>query len=109
MAWSIAEGGHFQNAAQYNPLNTKRSEPGSWWMAGKGARAYPTYEVGMKATLDTLHNGLYGGIIKALKGSDPFAVFNAAMNSHWAESKYTATQWGSLLSQANSQMNKTKC
>ncbi len=84
VAWEMAEGGHWNNSAHYNPLNTTWTMPGATSMNSVGVKAYASWAQGFKATLNTLHNGLYGGILAALRaGDDAQAVADAVAASPW--------------------------
>jgi hypothetical protein len=80
-AWERAEGGHWENGAERNPLNDARWMPGSWLMPGYNrahVRAYPTWGSGLQATLATLAGPDYGSIRGALdNGNDAQAVATA--------------------------------
>jgi peptidoglycan hydrolase CwlO-like protein len=83
-AWEMAEGGHWYNAAHYNPLNTTQPMPGATAMNSVGVKAYTSWRQGFAATIKTLHNGYYGGILAALRrGDDAFAVADAVAASPW--------------------------
>lgn len=66
VAWERAEGGHWHNTATYNPLNTTQEEPGSHAMNSVGVQAYTSWDQGLAATVTTLRNGRYEGILRAL-------------------------------------------
>lgn len=90
-AWEQAEGGNWQNAAQFNPLDTTMPEPGSWAMNSAGVQAYPSWQAGFTATLATLGNGSYGPIRSALAaGSSAQAVAQAVAVSPWGTSPFQA-------------------
>ncbi len=83
-AWELAEGGHWHNSAHYNPLNTTQSMPGATAMNSVGVKAYTSWAQGFAATIITLHNGYYDGILAALRrGGDAQAVANAVGASPW--------------------------
>ena len=74
-AWEMAEGGHWYNTAYYNPLNTTQSMPGATVFNSVGVKAYTSWKQGLEATMITLKNGYYGGILDALRrGNDSTAV-----------------------------------
>jgi peptidoglycan hydrolase CwlO-like protein len=90
VAWEMAEGGHWNNSAHYNPLNTTWKMPGATSMNSVGVKAYVSWEQGFKATLRTLHNGFYGGILAALRaGDDAQAVADAVAASPWGTHSFT--------------------
>jgi len=80
-AWSKAEGGGATN----NPFNTTLGGvKGASSYNPVGVQNYPTPQAGIQATLDTLRNGRYGGIVGALKqGGDPMAAAKALTASPW--------------------------
>ena len=94
VAWEVAEGGGVTNSAAYNPLNTARTEPGSWPIPGDddGVQAYPSYQEGLDANVAAITNGLYGGILSALRaGNNAQAVADAVASSPWGTNWYPAT------------------
>jgi peptidoglycan hydrolase CwlO-like protein len=83
-AWEMAEGGHWYNSAHYNPLNTTQPMPGATSMNSVGVKAYTSWQQGFAATVKTLRNGYYDGILAALqRGDDAFAVADAVAASPW--------------------------
>jgi hypothetical protein len=91
-AWEAAEGGNWNNSAQYNPLDTTQPEPGSWPMNSVGVQAYPSWQEGFQANLTVINNGLYGGILAALSAGDSAqAVADAVAASPWGTAPFTAT------------------
>jgi peptidoglycan hydrolase CwlO-like protein len=88
-AWELAEGGHWHNTAHYNPLNTTMPEPGATSMNSVGVKAYLSWAQGFTATLATLHNGYYEGILAALRaGDDAIAVAHAVAASPWGTGNF---------------------
>ena len=85
VAWEMAEGGHWYNGATYNPLDTTMPEPGATSMNSVGVKAYTSWAEGFTATLATLFNGDYGGILAALRrgGANAQAVADAVAASPW--------------------------
>ena len=53
VSWIQAEGG----TAKWNPLNTTHDAPGAWDYNWVGVKNYPTFEVGLGATVETLNYG----------------------------------------------------
>ena len=91
-AWEQAEGGNWQNAAQFNPLDTTQPEPGSWGINNVNVQAYPSWQAGFTATLATLGNGNYGPIVSALRaGSSAQAVADAVAASPWGTGGFQAS------------------
>jgi peptidoglycan hydrolase CwlO-like protein len=88
-AWELAEGGHWHNSAHYNPLNTTQPMPGATSMNSVGVKAYSSWAQGFAATIITLHNGYYGGILAALRnGDDAQAVATAVGASPWGTNSF---------------------
>ena len=88
-AWELAEGGHWHNSAHYNPLNTTQPMPGATSMNSVGVKAYSSWGQGFAATLTTLHNGYYDGILSALRrGDDAQGVANAVGDSPWGTNSF---------------------
>jgi hypothetical protein len=67
VAWQACEGGP---ASRHNPLNTTLPVPGSYPINAAGVQQYPGEQAGIAATVDTLRNGLYPGIVAALSAGD---------------------------------------
>ena len=84
VAWEMAEGGHWYNTAYFNPLNTTQSMPGATVFNSVGVKAYKSWAQGLEATVITINNGYYGGILSALNaGNDGQAVAAAVAASPW--------------------------
>ncbi len=84
VAWEMAEGGNWYNGATCNPLDTTMPEPGATSMNWVGVKAYTSWTEGFTATLATLFNGDYEGILAALRrGNDAQAVADAVAASPW--------------------------
>lgn len=91
-AWEAAEGGNWANSARFNPIDTTQPEPGSWPMNSVGVQAYPSWAAGLSATVTTLQNGNYPGIIAALQaGGSAQAVADAVAASPWGTSAFQAS------------------
>jgi peptidoglycan hydrolase CwlO-like protein len=89
-AWEMAEGGHWYNTAYYNPLNTTQSMPGATVFNSVGVKAYTSWKQGLEATVKTLKNGYYGGIIDALRrGNDASGVAAAVGASPWGTGNFS--------------------
>jgi len=86
--WAQAEGGSSHN----NPFNTTQGAPGATNFNGIGVKAYPNMNVGAQATIQTLKNGRYGGIITALQRSDAKALAAAIGASPWGTSGQLVSQ-----------------
>ena len=91
--WMRFEGGHWNNSAKYNPLNTTLKVSGASSMNSVGVKAYKNWDEGIDATVSTLTGGNadkrgYSAIVEALKqGTDPNAVLKAVNNSAWRSGK----------------------
>lgn len=100
-AWEAAEGGHWNNTAAYNPVNTTYDGPGGSWLSdgnvtatinSDGVRAYNSWHTGLVATVATLNLPAYSGIRSALAaGSDAQAVADAVAGSPWGTGAFTAS------------------
>ena len=89
-AWEMAEGGHWYNTAYYNPLNTTQSMPGATVFNSVGVKAYTSWKQGLEATMITLKNGYYGGILDAMRrGNDATAVAAAVGASPWGTGNFS--------------------
>ena len=83
LAWQRAEGG----SAKWNPFNTTQPASGAGSYNSVGVRNYRSYQQGLQATIQTLKNGHYGGVIAALhRGTNPLAVAAAIGASPWGTS-----------------------
>jgi hypothetical protein len=90
--WESAEGGNWQNSATANPLNTTMPEPGSHAINSAGVQAYPSWPVGFTATVATLSNGDYPGILAALRAGDSAQAVAAAVGaSPWGTGDFPAS------------------
>jgi hypothetical protein len=91
-AWESAEGGNWQNPASGNPLNTTLPEPGSHAINPAGVQAYLSWQEGFAATIATLNNGDYPGILAALRvGGNAQAVADAVGASPWGTGYFSAS------------------
>lgn len=87
VGWTQAEGGHWKNDARFNPLNTTQYEPGAGNTGSQGnIKAYRDWDQGLEATVKTLKNGRYGGILSALQKGDAGEVASAIGASPWGTS-----------------------
>ena len=98
-AWIMQEGGHWNNKALYNPLNTTLEMPGSKKVntvnakTGTGVQAYTSWEQGLDAVLQTLKfpNHGYEDIVSSLtnsKSKDLKQFYSAINKSDWGHPKY---------------------
>jgi len=83
VAWETLE----NTQAQNNPLATERvmGVPGEDNFNSVGVRNYPTLAVGVAATVVTLSNGYYGGILGALPNGTFAEIANAVDASPWGD------------------------
>ncbi len=83
-SWEVAEGGGFGGRTAFNPLNTTLPMPGSRAVTMVGVQAYTSASQGLQATVNTLRNGRYSGIVAALRaGNSAQAVERAVAASPW--------------------------
>lgn len=68
--WQPYEGGHTNNNATFNYLNTTQDMSGNAAMNDVGVRIYRSEDEGARATAQTLNNGRYGSIVNALTTGD---------------------------------------
>lgn len=88
-AWRRAEG---SNPGWLNPLDTTMPEPGSRPVNSVGVQAYTSRRQGLAATSATLHNGLYGPVLAALRaGDDAQRVADAVAASPWGTLPFGAS------------------
>ena len=96
--WQRMEGGSTNNPDTYNFLNTTQHVPGSHGTGNvDGVQAYQSFEQGLAATLQTLHNGRYQPIIRAIQTGDwsPTPALAHALQT-WSGGGYS-----SILGSAN--------
>ncbi|HEY3022844.1 MAG TPA: hypothetical protein VGK11_04315, partial [Actinomycetota bacterium] len=83
VAWQVAEG----TAAAYNPLATTHSMPGSTAFNSVGVRNFPSVEVGLQATVETLRLPVpsygYDAILDNLEHCAPAKTTATAINASW--------------------------
>lgn len=73
-SWQRWEGGHTNNDARFNWLNTTRRAPGAVRSINSvGVKAFDTYQSGVNATVATLQSGRYGGLVQGLRSGSPQA------------------------------------
>ncbi|CAN5463624.1 hypothetical protein BH10CYA1_BH10CYA1_46730 [soil metagenome] len=78
-AWQHAEGGSADN-----PFNTTQSAPGAENFNSVGVKRYPSIDVGLDATAQTLTNGQYNNILASLQqGNNASASADALAQSPW--------------------------
>jgi hypothetical protein len=90
VGWEEAEGGNWQNDAKFNPLDTTYPLDGSTPINSVGVQSFGSWTIGVTATLDTIENGLYGGILSALSvGNNAYAVADAVGASPWGTPNFS--------------------
>ena len=92
--WQSREGGHWENSASFNPLNTTYDPDKKYEsMNSVGVRRYPSWTEGISATVNTLTGNQadsrgYTAIVDALRsGADTSAILSAISNSAWVTGK----------------------
>ena len=96
--WMASEGGHWNNTAGYNPLNTTLNLPGSTLMKSgpgraAGVRHYTDWDQGLEATAITLTGRKagergYSAIIEAMREGKPLEeILGTINNSAWRSGK----------------------
>ena len=89
IAWMAAESGGTGTRALFNPMNTTQNAPGATAYNhnnGYPVKNYPNWDIGMKATIDTITSGnaSYGVILNALQaGNNAMQVCVAIDTSDW--------------------------
>jgi hypothetical protein len=99
--WARFEGGHFNNSAAYNPLNTSLKMPGSGPMSAKNqlVQKYANWDDGIAATVTTLtgknaESRGYAAIVEALrKGQDKETILAAINKSAWVHGEGKASNY----------------
>lgn len=72
--WQRWEGGHTNNDARYNWLNTTSDSPGALGEINSvGVKRFDSFQNGIAATVKTLNNGYYDDILKGLRSGDPYS------------------------------------
>lgn len=92
VAWCLAEGGHNENSADWNPLGTTITASTAGLDAGAvlrsinshGVKAYRSRADGLAATVATLRLPRYTAVVAQLRANaDPLAVSAAVAASGW--------------------------
>lgn len=86
--WQRWEGGHTNNDARYNWLNTTRGTGPT--INSVGVRRYGSFDEGIRYTAETLQNGKYQDVLDALRSGDPYALKPVAGLSTWVSGSPTA-------------------
>lgn len=85
--WQRWEGGHTNNSATYNWLNTTQGQGTP--INSVGVKAFPSYGAGIQNTAATIQNGRYGDIVAGLRGGNPYAADVSAGLSTWVSGSPT--------------------
>jgi len=93
MRWMAQEGGHSNNSAYFNPLNTTKSMPGELGvMNSHGVRRYANWDMGFDATLKTLNLNYYKAVVDAFRSNaDPKEIYHAIVTSKWGTKNLPAS------------------
>jgi hypothetical protein len=104
ISWMAQEGGHWNNSAGYNPLNTTRKMPGAKLMDGgpgrdHGVKHYTSWQQGLEATVLTLTEKAqergYDKIVNSIiSGKDQNRIMDAVHASKWGTGKGGGTSGG---------------
>lgn len=88
--WQQREGGHTNNSARFNWLNTTQNAPGATGSINSvGVKAFDNFQHGIQATASTLRNGRYDDILRGLASGDPYAAKPIAGLSTWVSGSPT--------------------
>lgn len=89
-SWQRWEGGHTNNDARYNWLNTTKTAPGvTGSINSVGVKAFDSFDNGVAATIATLQNGRYDDIVAGLRSGDPYKAKPTAGLSTWVSGSPT--------------------
>lgn len=93
VSWTVAEDvcmadcGYSSAWERFNPLNTTQTGYGAFaTINGDGVKAYPDYESGMQATVQTLSYSYYTEIVAGLQTNDPERALRGLYASPWGTS-----------------------
>lgn len=82
-SWQRWEGGHTNNDARFNYLNTTQRMRGSSAINSVGVQRYANLGQGAQAFARTLRNGKYHDVLSALRAGDPYKANVTAGLSTW--------------------------
>ena len=92
--WQSREGGHWENSASFNPLNTTYDPDNKYEsMNSVGVKRYNSWDEGIAATINTLTGSEadargYSAIVNALRsGATTETILSAVSNSAWVTGK----------------------
>lgn len=88
-SWQRWEGGHTNNTARWNYLNTTQDMSGNPTMNSIGVRVYRSLDEGARAFAKTIKNGRYGDLDAALLAGDPYTKKAVDGLSVWLAGKVT--------------------
>ena len=99
VTWARFEGGHWNNSAHYNPLNTTLDMGGNQSMNSVGVKRYGSWEEGLNATVKTLLGNRssergYAAIVDALRSNaGTSSVLSAVNQSAWVHGEGKASNY----------------
>lgn len=93
IGWTELEGGHWNNDAEHNPLNTTLNLPGSGDTGTQGnISVYRDWNQGVEATVKTLRLPFYDSVVAAFKrGNNWESTVDAINSSPWLPGGYGPT------------------
>ena len=99
VTWAKLEGGHWNNSASYNPLNTTFDMGGNKSINSVGVKKYGSWEEGLNATVKTLLGNRssergYAAIVDALRNNaGTSSVLSAVNQSAWVHGEGKASNY----------------
>ena len=88
--WQRWEGGHTNNDARFNWLNTTKDAPGAIGSINSvGVKKFNSFQNGIRATAATLRNGRYKDILGALSSGNPYKFNPSAGLQTWVSGSPT--------------------
>ena len=90
--WVALEGGHWNNSALHNPLNTHQNYAGATNALSSGVKAYRTWQDGVNATLNNLAGvgGTYAPVVDAFKKNSSVGdIYRAIDASPWGTHNFS--------------------
>lgn len=96
MSWEQAEGGHWSDAARFNPLNTTQPGYGGVGINSVGVKAYPSWSAGLQANIQVIKNGYYTQILNGLRqgNANPNDLATYVTNSPWGTRSFSGALVG---------------
>lgn len=83
--WQRWEGGHTNNSARFNWLNTTRGTGQS--INDVGVKRFSDFNTGIRYTAETLMNGRYDDIVKGLSSGNPYSYNVSAGLQTWVSGR----------------------